>query len=127
MPISLEVLEQELQYINMKGKEIFKNAVRTLVECGETALKTNNIPLEKLDWLVPHQANMRITEAVIKHFGIPANKVVSTIDYTGNTSGASIPIALDHAITDGRIKRDQLILLTAFGAGLTSGSSLLRY
>ncbi len=127
LPISQEVLEQELQYINMKGKEIFKNAVRTLVECAETALKTNNIPLEQVDWLVPHQANMRITEAVIKHFGIPTEKVVSTIDYTGNTSGASIPIALDHAITDGRIKRGQLILLSAFGAGLTSGSSLLRY
>lgn len=127
MPISQEVLEQELQYINMKGKEIFKNAVRTLVECAETALKTNNISLEQVDWLVPHQANMRITEAVIKHFGIPAEKVVSTIDYTGNTSGASIPIALDHAITDGRIKRGHLILLSAFGAGLTSGSSLLRY
>lgn len=127
LPISPEVLERELQYINMKGKEIFKNAVRTLVDCAEIALKTNNVKLEELDWFIPHQANMRITEAVAKHFKIPFEKVVSTIDYTGNTSAASIPIALDKAVTDGRIQRDQLVLLSAFGAGLTSGSSLLRF
>jgi 3-oxoacyl-[acyl-carrier-protein] synthase-3 len=126
-PFSDKVLEHELQYINMKGKEIFKNAVRTLVDCAEIALKTNNVDLENLDWFIPHQANMRITESVAKHFHIPTEKVVSTIHYTGNTSAASIPIALDHAVTDGRIKRGQLVLLSAFGAGLTSGSALFRF
>ena len=111
----------------MKGKEVFKNAVRALVDCSEIALKSNNVELDKLDWFVPHQANLRITEAVAKHFGISMSKVISTIEYTGNISAASIPIALDHAITDGRIKRGNLVLLSAFGAGLTSGSSLLRY
>lgn len=126
-PFSDKVIEQELQYINMKGKEVFKNAVRTLVDCAETALKANNVDLENLDWFIPHQANMRITESVAKHFKIPAEKVVSTVHYTGNTSAASIPIALDHAVTDGRIKRGQLVLLSAFGAGLTSGSALLKF
>jgi 3-oxoacyl-[acyl-carrier-protein] synthase-3 len=126
-PISPKVLEQELQFINMKGKEIFKNAVRTLTECAQLALETNHLPLEKLDWFIPHQANMRITESVAKHFKIPTEKVVSTIHYTGNTSGASIPIALDHAVTDGRIRRGQHVLLSAFGAGLTSGSALLKF
>ncbi len=126
-PISPKVLEQELQYINMKGKEIFKNAVRTLVECGEIALSSNNMTLENLDWFIPHQANARITESVAKHFKIPEEKVVSTIKYTGNTSAASIPIALDTAITDGRIQRGDNVLLSAFGAGLTSGSALFKY
>lgn len=126
-PISPKVLEQELQYINMKGKEIFKNAVRTLVECGEIALSTNNMTLENLDWFIPHQANARITESVAKHFKIPEEKVISTIKHTGNTSAASIPIALDTAITDGRIKRGDNVLLSAFGAGLTSGSALFKY
>src|SRR5690606_31380087 len=120
-PISPKVLEQELQYINMKGKEMFKNAVRTLVECAETALKTNNMDLENLDWFIPHQANLRITESVAKYFKIPEEKVISTIQYTGNTSAASIPIALDTAVTDGRIQRGDNVLLSAFGAGLTSG------
>jgi len=126
-PISPKVFEQELQYINMKGKEVFKNAVRTLVECAQTALETNHVDLKDLNWFIPHQANLRITEAVGKHFGIPMEKVVNTISYTGNTSAASIPIALDHAVTDGRIQRGDLVLLSAFGAGLTSGSALLRF
>jgi len=126
-PISPHVLEQELQYINMKGKEVFKNAVRTLTDCAETALKTNNFTEKDVNWFIPHQANYRITEAVAKHFGISMEKVISTIDFTGNTSSASIPIALDLAVTDGRIQRGQLILLSAFGAGLTSGSTILRF
>ncbi|MES2768123.1 MAG: beta-ketoacyl-ACP synthase III [Bdellovibrionota bacterium] len=126
-PFSDKVVEYEFQYINMKGKEIFKNAVRTLVDCAQMALDQNNMPLEKVDWFIPHQANMRITESVAKHFKIPTEKVVSTIHFTGNTSAASIPIAFDHAVTDGRIKRGQHILLSAFGAGLTSGSALLKF
>lgn len=122
-----KVIEQEFSYINMNGKEIFKNAVRTLTSCAQLALDTNHMSLEQVDWFVPHQANWRITEAVAKHFKIPHEKVISTINYTGNTSAASIPIAFDHAVTDGRIKRGQHVLFSAFGAGLTSGSALLKF
>lgn len=122
-----KVIEHEFQYINMNGKEIFKNAVRTLTNCAQMALDVNKMTLENVDWFIPHQANWRITEAVAKHFHIPNEKVISTIHYTGNTSAASIPIALDHAVTDGRIKRGQNVLFSAFGAGLTSGSALLKF
>jgi 3-oxoacyl-[acyl-carrier-protein] synthase-3 len=77
--------------------------------------------------VIPHQANIRIIEAVAKHFGIPLEKVVINVGHMGNTSAATVPVALDEAIRDGRIQRGQNILLTAFGAGLTSGSVLLRY
>jgi 3-oxoacyl-[acyl-carrier-protein] synthase-3 len=122
-----KVIEQEISYITMNGKEIFKNAVRTLTNCAQIALDENKMSLDQVDWFIPHQANMRITDSVAKHFKIPPEKVVSTIHYTGNTSAASIPIALDHAVTDGRIKRGHHILLSAFGAGLTSGSALIKF
>lgn len=122
-----KVIEQEISYITMNGKEIFKNAVRTLTNCAQIALDENKMSLDQVDWFIPHQANMRITDSVVKHFKIPPEKVVSTIHYTGNTSAASIPIALDHAVTDGRIKRGHHILLSAFGAGLTSGSALIKF
>lgn len=80
-----------------------------------------------VDWIIPHQANLRIIEAVAKHFGVPLSKVVSIIENMGNTLAATVPIALDKAIRDGRIKRGQNCMLTAFGAGITSGSLLLRY
>jgi 3-oxoacyl-[acyl-carrier-protein] synthase-3 len=111
----------------MKGKEIFKNATRTMATACIEALTAVNLKAEELDWIVPHQANLRITEAVAKQFDYPLDHIVSTVHETGNTSAASIPIAFDMAYKDGRIKRGQLILLTAFGAGLTSGSAILRF
>ncbi|MFZ3229247.1 MAG: beta-ketoacyl-ACP synthase III [Pseudobdellovibrio sp.] len=126
-PFSQAVLDEGSHFMQMKGKEIFKNATRTMATACLEALTSTNIKAEELDWIVPHQANSRITEAVANQFDFPLNKVISTVRETGNTSAASIPIAFDMAYKDGRIKRGQLILLTAFGAGLTSGSAILRF
>lgn len=127
MPITPDVLEKGQHFMKMKGKEIFKNATRTMAACCHESLNAADVKPEQLDWIVPHQANLRITEAVAGQFDFPLNKVISTVHETGNTSAASIPIAFDIAYRDGRIKRGQTILLTAFGAGLTSGSVLLKF
>lgn len=113
--------------MRMKGREVFKHAVRTMTACCEQALQQNGLGKDDIDWLIPHQANERILDSVARHFEIPNEKVVINLDKTGNTSAATIPIALDEAVRDGRIKRDQLILLAAFGAGVTNGSILLRF
>jgi 3-oxoacyl-[acyl-carrier-protein] synthase-3 len=126
-PFSQKVLDEGSQYMIMKGKEIFKNATRAMAACCKEALAATNTDVAEIDWIVPHQANMRITEAVSNHFDFPMEKIISTVHETGNTSAASIPIAFDMAYRDGRIKRGQLIMLTGFGAGLTSGSALLRF
>jgi 3-oxoacyl-[acyl-carrier-protein] synthase-3 len=127
MPFRTDVLERDDQFFRMKGREIFKNAVRTMSDTCSQALKFNDVSPEQVDWLVPHQANQRILEAVANHFNFPTEKVVSIVHEMGNTSAATIPVAFDFARQDGRIKRGQTILLTAFGAGLTSGSALLRF
>lgn len=127
IPLSQHVIDNNLQYVRMKGREIFKHAVRTMTECCEAVLRDNELTSSSLDWLVPHQANVRILEAVAKHFSFPVEKVVVEIAEMGNTSAATIPYAFDKAVRDGRIKRGQLVMLTAFGAGITSGSLLLRY
>ena len=126
-PFSEATLTDGSNWMKMKGKDIFKNAVRTMSGCCKEALEAAKVAPESVDWMVPHQANMRITEAVASHFGFPMEKVVSTVHETGNTSAASVPLAFDAAYRDGRIKRGQTILLTAFGAGLTSGSVLLKF
>lgn len=127
IPFSQNVLDQQMQYVQMKGREIFKNAVRAMSETCQEALDTNGLSIDEIDWLIPHQANLRILDAVGRHFGIPPEKVVVNVQRTGNTSAATIPIALDEAVRDGRIKREQMVLLTAFGAGLTSGSLLFKF
>jgi 3-oxoacyl-[acyl-carrier-protein] synthase III len=126
-PLSQKVLDQGLHWMTMKGREIFKHAVRTLVRCSEQALAANNFTTQDLDWLVAHQANIRILEAVQKGLELPREKVIINIEDMGNTSAATIPFAFDQAVRQGRIKRDQLVLLAAFGAGITSGSLLLRF
>ena len=127
MPFTQQVLDEESQYVRMKGREIFKHAVRTMSQCCDEALKANDVHPDDVAWVIPHQANVRIIEAVAKHFGIPMDKVVVEIEDMGNTSAATVIVAMDKAIKDGRIQRGQNILLTAFGAGITSGSLLLRY
>lgn len=127
IPFSAKVLEDGLQYVKMKGREIFKHAVRTMSESCDEALQANNMKPEDVSWIVPHQANLRIIEAVAKHFGAPMDKVIVEIEDMGNTSAATVIVALDRAIRDGRIQRGQNVLLTAFGAGITSGSLLMRY
>lgn len=127
MPMSLEALERGDNWLTMRGREIFKHAVRTMSDVCQQALDANGMVMEHIDWLIPHQANLRIIDAVGKHFGIPSEKVVVNVHDTGNTSAATVPIALDQAVRDGRIKRGQNVLLTAFGSGLTSGSLLLKF
>lgn len=127
VPFSQEVLDQKNHYMRMNGKEIFKNATRTMAQCCVEVLEKEKISADQVDWIVPHQANLRITEAVANQFKFPMNKVISTVHETGNTSAASIPVAFDIAYRDGRIKRGQTIMLTAFGAGLTSGAILLKF
>ncbi|MFS4459934.1 beta-ketoacyl-ACP synthase III [Bdellovibrio sp. HCB2-146] len=127
VPPSQAVLDSNMQYVSMKGREIFKNAVRAMAQCCQEALEANNTAPEQVDWIVPHQANKRIIEAVADQFKFPMEKVIVYLQETGNTSSASIPLAFDWAVQTGKIKRGQTILLTAFGAGLTSGSILLRY
>ncbi|MBT6211252.1 MAG: ketoacyl-ACP synthase III [Woeseia sp.] len=113
--------------IMMAGNEVFKVAVKTLASIAQTALDANNMTLDDVDWLIPHQANLRIIQAAAKRIGMPMEKVIQTVQMHGNTSAASVPLALDVGIRDGRIKRGQTLLLEAFGGGFTWGSVLLRY
>jgi 3-oxoacyl-[acyl-carrier-protein] synthase-3 len=113
--------------MHMNGREIFKVAVRTLTECALKTLEKQSLPIDHLDWLVPHQANLRIIEAVVNRLAFPMERVLINLDRYGNTSAATIPSALDEAVRDGRIKRGQTVLLDAFGAGLTAGALLLRW
>jgi len=114
-------------YITMKGNEVFKMAVNTLGAIVDETLQENNMQKEDIDWLVPHQANIRIITATAKKLKMPMDRVVTTVDKHGNTSAASIPLALDVAIRDGRIKRGETILMEAFGGGFTWGSVLAKY
>ena len=113
--------------IIMSGNEVFKVAVKTLGNVAEQALAANNVQKDEIDWLIPHQANLRIIQATAKRLELPMEKVILTVQDHGNTSAASVPMALDVAIRDGRIKRGQLILMEAFGGGFTWGSVLMRY
>lgn len=117
----------EVGHIQMEGKEVFKYAVKYLAEIVGEVLAQNRIHPEAIDWLVPHQANIRIIESTAKKLGMDMQKVVVTIDRHGNTSAASIPLALDEAVRDGRIKRGQMVLLEAMGGGFTWGAALLRF
>jgi 3-oxoacyl-[acyl-carrier-protein] synthase-3 len=113
--------------IRMKGGETFKMAVRTLEESVREILKTEHLSADAIDWVVPHQANIRILDALGERLGIPKERFVINIDRYGNTSAASIPMALDEAVRDGRIKKHDRILLTAFGSGVTWGSGIVTW
>ena len=114
-------------FIEMRGNEVFKVAVKTLGAIVDVTLEANGIDKSNIDWLVPHQANTRIIQATAKRLGMSMDKVVLTVTQHGNTSAASVPLALDVAVRDGRIKRGDLVLLEAFGGGFTWGSALIRY
>jgi len=113
--------------ITMKGNEVFKMAVNTLGRIVDETLAANQLKKSDVDWLVPHQANMRIINATAKKLGLSTDHVVITVNKHGNTSAASVPLALDVAVRDGRIKRGDTILLEAFGGGFTWGSALIKY
>ncbi len=111
----------------MTGNEVFKHAVKALDSVVEETLEANNLDRHDIDWLIPHQANLRIIEATAKRLDMPMERVIVTVDKHGNTSAGSVPLALDIAVRSGRVQRGQLLLLEAFGGGFTWGSALLRY
>ncbi|HHU64346.1 MAG TPA: ketoacyl-ACP synthase III [Clostridiales bacterium] len=127
MPASHETVEKKLHYIDMDGSEVFKFAVRIMASTTKEVLKKANISLEDIDLLIPHQANIRIIDGAIKRLGIDRDKVFINLHKYGNTSSASIPVALDEAIAEGRVKKGQIIVLAGFGAGLTWGSSVMKW
>lgn len=126
-PPSEDTLVRRLQFLRMKGSETFKVAVRTLEETAGEALKANGLSIADIRWFVPHQANRRIIEAVGARLGLPGKRVVMNLDRVGNTSAASIPIALDELVRAHHVAADHLLLFAAFGAGLTWGSAIVRW
>ncbi len=119
--------EDNEAWLSMSGNEVFKVAVTQLSRLVTETLAANNVDKSELDWLVPHQANLRIIKATAKKLSMDMDKVVVTLDRHGNTSAATVPTALDEAVRDGRIQRGQLLLLEAFGGGFTWGSALVRF
>jgi 3-oxoacyl-[acyl-carrier-protein] synthase-3 len=126
-PSTPEILEAKLDKMQMKGREIFKIAVRTLADYAVEALEKNGLKVSDLDWFVPHQANLRIIEAVAKRLDFPMDRVLVNVDRFGNTSAATVPTALAEGVADGRVRPGQLVLMDVFGAGLTYGSLLVRW
>lgn len=127
LPVDSQVLESQQNKISMKGKEIFKIAVKTLADFAVQAIESNGYKISDVDWFIPHQANLRIIEAVANRLNFPMEKVLVNIDRYGNTSSATVPTMLDEAVRDGRIKPGQLVVMDVFGAGLTYGSVLVRF
>lgn len=127
VPPTHESIDERLHYLKMDGNKLFKIAVKSLEDVVLEAIAHNNIKESDIDLLIPHQANLRIIQAIAKRLNLPEEKVFVNIHKYGNTSSASIPIALDEANRAGRIQEDNLLLLNAFGAGLTWGSALVRW
>ncbi len=127
IPPSEKVLVEHLNTIKMKGSETFKIAVRNLENVALESLKANDMTISDIDWLVPHQANIRILNAVVSRLGLPQEKMIVNLEQYGNTSAASIPLAFDGGVHDGRIKRGDTLLFLAFGGGLTWGAAVLQY
>ena len=126
-PISEKVVCERSHYMKMAGREVFKAAVLAMSEACDEAMRRAGVTGDEIDLLIPHQANVRIIEATAKHAGMPMEKVMVNVDRYGNTSSASIPLALEQAVAEGRVQRGSLILLVAFGAGFTWGSSVIRW
>jgi len=118
---------QTVGHVRMNGREVFRHAVTNLAEIVHESLEANGLAADDIDWLVPHQANKRILDSTAKKLGLPADKIVVTVERHANTSAASIPLALDEALKDGRIKTGDLVLLEAMGGGLTWGAGLIRW
>lgn len=125
--LSKDILESKQRYAQMDGRKVFINAVEKMPEAVNIALKQNGLTIEDVDHLIPHQANDRISQMVAKNLKIPVEKVVRNIDRFGNTTAASIPIALDEALKEERIKKGDIVALTAFGSGFTWGSAIIRF
>ncbi len=122
-----DVIKKKLHFAKMKGNEVFKIAVREMGNVAAEVLSDLSISADNIDWVIPHQANIRIIQALAKRIGIPMDKVIVNLHKYGNTSAASIPIALGEALEEGKIKRGDMLLLVAFGAGLTWGAMVLKW
>ncbi len=127
IPASHEMINEGLQYVKMQGNEVFKHAVRTMVDSARKIMSQHGITSDDIDWFIPHQANIRIMDVVAERLGIPSEKVIVTVHKYGNTSAASIPVALDEAVREGKIRKGDLVLANSFGAGLTWGAALFRF
>lgn len=125
--VAAESKQHEAGYINMRGNEVFKVAVNTLGRIVDETLEASGLQQSDIDWLVPHQANTRIIAATAKKLGMAMEQVILTLETQGNTSSASVLLAFNEGVRDGRIKRGQMVLMEAFGAGFTWGSALIRY
>jgi len=126
-PFDAQVLQERSFYVKMEGREVFKHAVRSMSEAADRALDGAKLTGDNIDLMIPHQANIRIIEATAKHAGIPMDKVFVNVDRYGNTSSASIAIALEEAIASGRVRSGMTVLLVAFGAGFTWASLVIRF
>lgn len=126
-PVSQKVVDERSHFIRMAGREVFKAAVLAMARACDDALARAGVAASDLDLLVPHQANMRIIESTAKHAGVPMEKVMVNVDRYGNTSAASIPIALAEAVEQGRLRPGMLVLLVSFGAGFTWGATVIRW
>ena len=126
IPLDIAVLDERSHYVKMAGPEVFKSAVRAMCEAAETALQRAGVTSDEIDLLVPHQANMRIIDATAKYAKIPPEKVFINVDRYGNMISASIPVALDEAVEQGRVGEGSLVLMVAFGAGFTWAANVVR-
>jgi len=126
-PATHETIDARMHYVKMKGNEVFKVAVRMMSDCTATMLKRQGLTPRDVDLFIPHQANLRIIEAAAKRLGLPMERIFINIDRYGNTGAASVYVALEEAVSSGRLRRGDLVLLAAFGAGFTWGAALLRW
>ena len=123
----LLTVNPDSDFIEMKGNDVFKIAVNTMGKIARETLDKHDLKIDDVDWLIPHQANSRIISAIAKKLSLPSEKIIMTVGNHGNTSAASIPLAIDYAVESGDLKKEDTILLEAFGAGFTWGSTLLKF
>ena len=123
---SAETVAQRLHYVKQDGQQVFKYAVRKMEECSRALLERNGLSVDDIAVMIPHQANLRILESTAKRLGLPPEKLIVTVDTHGNTSAASVPLALDLAIRDGRIRRGHKVMLQAVGGGFTWGATMVQ-
>jgi len=126
-PASIESVQQRLHYIQFRGKEVFKLAINNITNLILETTRENGLTLDDIDLIIPHQSNLRIIEATMEKLGLPMEKAFVNIDKYGNTSSASVPIAIDEARKEGRLRKGNIVMLVAFGGGLTWGSSVIRW
>ena len=126
MPASQATIDNRLHYVKMNGREVYRFATRIMGKASKQACEKAGLSVEDIDLFIPHQANIRIIQATAKRLNLPMEKVIVTVQDHGNTSAASVPMALDVGIRDGRVKKGQLVLMEAFGGGFTWGSVLMR-